>query len=84
MKEKTKTFLKEHKALIIGATCLVAISGACVITVALLPGKTRVVDTFVSYTKEGVIKFLQEMTDPSVKYAIFKETTADVFQIVQL
>lgn len=83
MKEKVKMFLKENKELIIGVSCIV-ISGAT-IAITLNAAKKKIsIDQFTMYDKNGVIKFLQEMTNPNVKYAIFKETAEDAFQIVQL
>ena len=82
MKEKVKTFLKENKELIIGVSCIVI--GGAALAISLNACKKRLVDQFTMYDKDGVIKFLQEMTNPNVKYAIFKETAEDAFQIVQL
>ena len=82
MKEKVKTFLKENKELIIGVSCIVI--GGATLAITLNAGKKRLVDQFTTYDKDGVIKFLQEMTNPNVKYAIFKETAEDAFQIVHL
>ena len=82
MKEKVKTFLKENKELLIGVSCIVI--GGATIAITLNAGKKRLADQFTTYDKDGVIKFLQEMTNPNVKYAIFKETAEDAFQIVHL
>lgn len=82
MKEKVKTFLKENKELIIGVSGLVI--GGTIIMATLATGRKRLFDQFTTYDKDGVMKFLQEMTNPNVKYAIFKETAEDAFQIVQL
>lgn len=82
MKEKVKAFLKENKAIIIAGSCIVVGGAAFVVTLAS-GTKVRIADQFTTYSKDGIIKFLQEM-NPGTKLAIFKETLEDAYQIVML
>lgn len=79
MKTKIKAFWNQHKTIIIGASGII-IAGGALITLAAC-GKKGVIETL---TKDEVIEFLKETTDPTVMYAIFKETVEDAFQIVKL
>ena len=81
MKEKLKAFLKENKEIIIAGSCIVI--GGAAIGAVLASGKKRMADQFTTYSKDGIIQFLQEM-NPSTKLAIFKETLEDAYQIVML
>lgn len=82
MKEKLKTFLKENKEITIAASCIV-IGGAAIVAVLASGTKSRIADQFTTYSKDGIIQFLQEM-NPGTKLAIFKETLEDAYQIVML
>ena len=81
MKEKVKAFLKENKEIIIAGSCMV-IGGVAIIAV-LASGKKHMALQLTTYSKDGIIKFLQEM-NPGTKLAIFKETLEDAYQIVML
>ena len=83
MKEKLKAFLKENKQLIIGGSCIV-IGGAAFVAALTSGTKLRIADEFTTYSKDGIIKFLQEEMNPGTKLAIFKETLEDAYQIVML
>lgn len=82
MKEKVKAFLKENKEIIIAGSGIV-ICGAAFVTVLASVTKLRMADQLTTYSKDGIIKFLQEM-NPGTKLAIFKETLEDAYQIVML
>ena len=82
MKEKLKAFLKENKEITIAASCIV-IGGAAIVAALASGTKVRIADQFTAYSKDGIIKFLQEM-NPGTKLAIFKETLEDAYQIVML
>lgn len=83
MKEKLKAFLKENKEITIAASCIVIGGAAIVALLASSRTKLRMTDQFTTYSKDGIIKFLQEM-NPGTKLAIFKETLEDAYQIVML
>ena len=74
MNEKLKEFLKENKEITIGAAIVAALASGT---------KLRMADQLTTYSKEGLIQFLQEM-NPGTKLAIFKETLEDAYQIVML
>jgi hypothetical protein len=82
MKEKLKAFLKENKEITIAASCIV-IGGAAIVAALASGTKGRIADQLTTYSKDGIIKFLQEM-NPGTKLAIFKETLEDAYQIVML
>lgn len=83
MKEKLKAFLKENEEITIAASCIVVGGAAIVAALASSRTKVRITDQFTTYSKDGIIKFLQEM-NPGTKLAIFKETLEDAYQIVML
>ena len=82
MKEKLKAFLKENKEITIAASCIV-IGGAAIVAALASGTKVRIADQLTTYSKDGIIQFLQEM-NPGTRLAIFKETLEDAYQIVML